>query len=86
MPVTIDISYVLHLRKELMKINKLDLTDINWVDKGRPVEVDPKVVEEFQFLGLNNTDFIAGQFYRMKDTIYGPPEPLTTAPDSPAST
>lgn len=48
------------------ELNMIDFLD----DDGNVIKIDPKVVEEFRFCGLNNTDFITSGMYEegvMKD-------------------
>jgi len=40
-------------------INRCPLEEIEWVrDDGTKIEVNPKLVDEFKFIGLNNTSFV----------------------------
>lgn len=39
-------------------INETPLEDIEIYKDGKKIEVDPKLVEDFKYYGLNNTDFI----------------------------
>jgi hypothetical protein len=40
-------------------INRMPLEEIEWVrDDGTKIAFDPKLVEEFKFIGLNNTSFV----------------------------
>jgi len=40
-------------------INRMPLEDIEWVrDDGTKIEFDPKLVDEFKFIGLNNISFV----------------------------
>lgn len=41
-----------------MVINKLPFETIEWYDNGEKVQVDPKLVEEWGYLGFNNADFV----------------------------
>ena len=60
----VDIEHVLKLQAERRKINELDLNDIEWYEDGKKVEVSPKVIEEFKFTGLCNTDFITMDIFK----------------------
>ena len=60
----IDVGYVRRLREELDFINKLNLQQIEWYENGQKVEIDPKVLEEFKFVGLSNENFITMEFYK----------------------
>jgi hypothetical protein len=40
-------------------INRMPLEEIEWVrDDGTRIVFDPKLVDEFKFIGLNNTSFV----------------------------
>lgn len=41
----------------LSEINKKDLKDIQWTRDGKVIDIPEEAIEEFQFIGLNNTDF-----------------------------
>lgn len=62
--VKINVEQVREARKFLRSVNKHDLEDIEWIEKGQPIKVSDKAYAEFQYLGLNNADFIDGGFYR----------------------
>jgi hypothetical protein len=66
----IDIEQVRVLRQQLKDINSIPLEDIEWYENGVPVDIDPAVVSEFAFIGLNNVDFIDGEFYKCKGTVW----------------
>jgi hypothetical protein len=52
------IEDVKRLKKELMKINKIDLNKMILIKQGIKVEFTQKEINDFKFTGLNNTDFI----------------------------
>lgn len=60
----VDIEQVRKIQEERMKINKMDLEDIEWYEGGKKIEISPKVIEDFKFCGLNNTDFIISEVYK----------------------
>jgi len=61
----IKISEVLFLKERLKEINNLDLSNIEWLDEnGNVVEIDPKNISDFKYMGLNNADFIDTGFYK----------------------
>jgi hypothetical protein len=35
-----------------------------------PVKIDPNVIDEFRYTGLNNIDFIDSDFYKARGTIW----------------
>jgi hypothetical protein len=63
----VDIERVRKIQEERTKINKADLEDIEWYEDGKKLEISPKVIEDFKFIGLNNTDFIISNYYLEKE-------------------
>ena len=55
-----DIRKNIEFRKE---INSVELTDIDFYENGKKIEVSEKVIDDFRFTGLNNIDFIDIEFY-----------------------
>lgn len=64
MKTTIAIEEIQELQKRRLEINKLDINDIVFTEKGQPLVVNEKILEDFKFTGLNNTDFITSEFYK----------------------
>lgn len=59
------ISEIKTLKNRLREINDHDLNDIVFIDDdGNEVPIDPKLREEFRYVGLNNVDFIITDFYK----------------------
>ncbi len=48
----------------LTDLNRCALADITFCEDGVPVEIDPKLLKDFKFLGLSNKDFITTGFYK----------------------
>lgn len=49
------------------RINSIPISEIEFVEnfeKYRKVEIDPKIIEEWVYTGLNNFDFITTGFYK----------------------
>lgn len=47
------------LKKRLKEINDIPFDEIEWVDKdGQPAKVTDEQKREWQFIGLNNADFV----------------------------
>ncbi len=60
----IRVSEILDITKRLQEINSLELTEIDFLDdNGNAIEIDKKIIEDFKFCGLNNSVFIASEFY-----------------------
>ena len=60
----VDLEHVRKLYEERMKINKLNFEDIEWYENGERVEVSPKIIKDFKFTGLNNTDFVTMNIFQ----------------------
>ena len=59
----VHIEHIIYLKEEVDKINKLDLSKIEFYLEGEPIEIPETTVLEFKFTGLNNMDFITCEFY-----------------------
>lgn len=68
--IRIDIEEIFEICERRKTINKLDLADIEFCSKGIPLNIDPKVTEEFSFTGLNNIDFITSNYYLKEHEDY----------------
>jgi len=66
----VDVEQVKKIQAERKKINDLELQDIEWYEDGKKVDIDPKVLAEFEFTGLCNTDFIISDTYKEKGTMW----------------
>ena len=60
----IDIEHVRKIQEERMKINNVPIKQIEWYEDGKKVEMDSKIIEDFIYTGLNNTDFIISEMYK----------------------
>ena len=63
----VDINRVLDILSELNEINNAKLEDIQWVRDGRNIEVNQEMIDEYEFIGLNNVGFITYEFYANKE-------------------
>lgn len=48
----------------LRGINRKPLEEIVFTENGIPVKIDPTLVNEWSFIGLNNVEFITSKFYK----------------------
>jgi hypothetical protein len=76
----VNIEFVELLIKRRNKINSVPLSEIDWYKNGVKVNIDKKIIEDFEIIGLNNIDFITTGFYRTgwndkgeKHNTYEPP-------------
>ncbi len=60
--VEIAVEEVMRIQSERWNINELEFDDIIWTYKGKPIEVDPKLVADYSHIGLNNCDFITSNY------------------------
>ncbi len=65
----ISIEFIKRLHRHRSLINSEDLENIEFYEKGKKVDIDPKLIEEFKFTGLNNIDFIVSGYYKGEYTI-----------------
>ncbi len=61
--IQIDITTVNQYENYLRFVNSIPLEDIELVDRGQPVIAREGAVEDFKFIGLNNTDYIRRGYY-----------------------
>ena len=60
----IDIERIKKLKAELSEFNKMPLDKIRFYENGERVYIDPKIIKDFEFTGLNNVDFVMTNFYK----------------------
>lgn len=58
----IAIEYVRWLMEEKSKINRVALKDIELFENGMKLDISRKVIDDFDFTGLSNVDFILSDF------------------------
>jgi hypothetical protein len=61
----VSVEYIKWLRSELKKINKVKLRDIEFFENGMVLKHTDEELREFEFTGLNNTDFIETEHYKI---------------------
>ncbi len=52
----VDLDYISAVKKRFAQINAEDVKNIDWVKNGKSVKLTKEEIEEFTFMGLNNTD------------------------------
>ena len=60
----IDIETVLGQQKWCNRINELDLYEIEFYENGKKLRIPIKVIQQFEFTGMNNLDFITTGEYK----------------------
>lgn len=53
--------------KRLNYVNSLDLNEIEWFEHGQPLNISKELINEFELTGLNNSDLISTNFYRLEE-------------------
>lgn len=48
----------------LSQFNKLDLSQVTLTEAGQPIVVDAKLMEDFDYTGLSNKDFVALEWWK----------------------
>lgn len=54
----VDLEELARVKQYLRHINNTPLDQIEWGYKGLKLNIDPEVLAEWKFVGLNNTHFI----------------------------
>ena len=60
----ISIEYIEHLQYEINRINAFELSDMEFYENEKRIEISKKVKEDFEFTGLSNVDFITSKAYK----------------------
>lgn len=45
-------------QKIIADLNRLKLKEIQFFENGKPVEISEKMLDDWRFIGLNNSDFV----------------------------
>lgn len=61
----VDIERIKALKAEFDEINKMDLDQIQFYEKGNHIEISQEQINEWKFIGLSNVYFILDEFYKM---------------------
>lgn len=56
--IQVDIGELMAAQAVLDRVNTIKLEEIQWVDKGVVLNIDPRDIQEWKFVGLSNTDFV----------------------------
>jgi hypothetical protein len=60
----VNVEYIIELKEELNKINKIPLNEIKFVENGEVLDIPENIVDDFEFTCLANIDFILTDFYK----------------------
>ena len=62
--ITVSVESIKSNMKFRQKINQQDLSDITFTENGKVVKISKEQIEEWEFCGLNNIDFISTGYYK----------------------
>jgi|TARA_R110000782_G_scaffold31383_1_gene77295 phage pi2 protein 07 len=63
--IAIKVSEIIDLNARFREINSTNLGDIDFLnDKGEILYIKKELIDQWNFIGLNNTDFIDTSFYQ----------------------
>jgi hypothetical protein len=62
--IRVDIEIVEKILKERKAINIIPFYKIDWYKNGKKLYIPKKVLDEWKFTGLSNTDFVSGKVYK----------------------
>ena len=65
----IAIEYVKELDKKRQEINNIKFEQIEWTENGKVIAIPKKIIDEFNFCGLSNIDFITIGIYKIKENF-----------------
>jgi len=60
----VDIEDILEHYEFRKRINSIPISEIEFYEDLKKVEIDPKLIEQWVYTGLNNLDFITTGFYK----------------------
>lgn len=64
----VNIDRVLSILEELNEINEAKIEKIQWFKDGKELIVNQEMIDEYEFVGLNNIGFITHEYYINKDS------------------
>jgi hypothetical protein len=62
--IKVSVEEVRELLNRIMSINALELEEIVWTERGIELNISQRALENFEFTGLNNIDFIMTGMYK----------------------
>ena len=60
----VDVERVHALKEELAVINRTPLEEIEVYEDGKRVDIPQDVIDDWKFIGLNNSDFVNMEFWK----------------------
>lgn len=58
----IAVEEVWRIHEERWAINRLNFSNIIWTYQGSPLNIPKKLLDDYEFIGLNNCDFITSSY------------------------
>lgn len=59
----IDIEEIQELREKLRAFNRLSIFNLEFYENGKEIDIPPYIKRRWDFIGLNNADFIDTRFW-----------------------
>lgn len=60
----VNVNKLRRVKAYLKSINEQELQDIIWVEDGKRLDIPKEYIDEFKYVGLNNTEFIMCGCYK----------------------
>ena len=67
MNMKVNIERIIELKAELVEINLMLLCDIDFYKGGKKISIPNDILDKWQYIGLNNTDFITTGYYEGRE-------------------
>ena len=68
--VRVDIEEVRSLLNRLAEIDAIPLAQMDLFENGQQIELTPKVIEDWRFVGMTNRAFIEMEFWNAEDANF----------------
>lgn len=56
--IVVDVDEIRKIKARLKYINSKEIENIEWVERGLPLQINKETLERWSFVGLNNVDFV----------------------------
>jgi len=66
----VDLEEIIELEAKRLRINSVDIEDIEFYENGEKLEIPLDVIQKWRFIGLNNMDFITTDYYLSEMIIF----------------
>jgi hypothetical protein len=62
--IKVDLEEIELIMKMRKRINEVLLSEIEWYENGEKLDINKEEIEDFEFTGLNNIDFVTTGWLR----------------------